>query len=443
MNMKTAATLLKTSALFLALLISFSCTQKEDEPIGYLIEGVALDISQAELIPGETLTLTASLLPYNVKVDENTSWGDDLKGAVCWRTDNANVAVVDERGVVTAKGVGTCNVSFVCGSMTVSCSVTVRSFNKDVLYGLWKLGNSDSQYLFAFNETGYMDDRFFDWTFDGMRLSVYFKGSNVGHADSTMIITSVSQGLHFYFAGDSVKQSFNMQRVPMDFTPDLVDLYHTEIAGLGDSLISVVDLGLPSGILWASYNLGANGYGEDGTRYAWADNTIKETFAIENYKWYDTGSLDLTKYVDDTVLEMQAEDDPVSAVLGQNWRTPSVAQVEELFDNCYVLYSRVSGKEGFMFIPRNDYYSDRTLFIPFSLSSNILESPDLNNNPDGNRVYQKYGFFWTSTLSSLNPFEAYSFCINLDHNGGELLCETGKSRRYFGLCIRPVYIEKK
>ena len=208
-------------------------------------------------------------------------------------------------------------------------------------------------------------------------------------------------------------------------------------------MISVVDWGRPSGILWASVKLGANGYREHGTRDAWADNTIKETFAIENYKWYDTGSLDLTKYVDDTVLEMQAEDDPVSAVLGQNWRTPSVAQVEELFDNCYVLYSRVSGKEGFMFIPRNDYYSDRTLFIPFSLSSNILESPDLNNNPDGNRVYQKYGFFWTSTLSSLNPFEAYSFCINLDHNGGELLCETGKSRRYFGLCIRPVYIEKK
>ena len=443
MNMKTAATLLKASALFLTLLITFSCTQKEEEPIGYLIEGIALDISQAELIPGETLTLTASLLPYNVKVDENTSWGEDLKGSVCWRTDNPNVAAVDERGVVTAKGIGSCNVSFVCGSMTVSCSVTVRMFNKDVLYGLWKLDNSDSQYMFAFNETGNLDDRFFDWTFDGMRLSVFYKSSNAGHADRTMIITSVSQGLHFYFADDSVKQSFNMQRVPMEFTPDQLELCCTEKAGLGDSIIGVVDLGLPSGILWASNNLGADGYGKDGTRYAWADNTVKQTFAIENYKWYDTGSYDLTKYVDDTVLEMLADDDPVSAVLGQNWRTPSAAQVEELFDNCYVLYSRVSGKEGFMFVPRNNNYGDRKLFIPFSLSSNILESPGLNNDPDGNRVYQKYGFFWTSSLSAQNPFEAYSFCINLDHNGGELLCETGKSRRYFGLCIRPVYIEKK
>lgn len=438
--MRTTATLLlKVTSFLLALSIAFSCTNDKDEPVGYLIEGLVLDRTEAELVPGETLTLTATLLPYNVKVDENTSWGDDIKGSVCWRSDNPNVATVDGNGLVTAKGTGTCKVSFVCGTITVDCIVTVRMFNKDALYGLWNQLEPANRLLLAFNGTGYMNDRFFDWTFDGMRLSVSYKDQS----SKIMIITSVNQGLHYYFADDSLKQSFLMKRVPMDFTADELALCQIDVTAQGDSKISVVDMGLPSGILWASCNLGADSCHQDGMRYAWADNTVKQSFSLENYRWYDTLSYDLTKYVDDSVLDMQADDDPVSLALGQDWRTPSVAQVQELFDNCYVLYSRMSGREGFMFIPRNEDYSDRRLFIPFSLSSNIIESPDLYNGSDGSRVYEKYGFFWTSTLSSLNPFEAYSFCINLDHNGGELLCETGKSRRYYGLCTRPVYLEKK
>ena len=440
--MKTTATLLKVTSFLLALSIAFSCTKEKEEPVGYLIEGIVLDRSQAELVPGETLTLTAILLPYNVKVDENTSWGDDIKGSVCWRSDNPNVAAVDENGLVTAKGIGTCKVSFVCGTMTVDCMVTVRMFNKDALYGLWNQKEPASSLLLAFNGTGYMNDRFFDWTFDGMRLSIFYKNSTTDKASLTMIITSVNQGLHYYLADDSLKHSFNMQRVPMDFTADDLTLGQTDRPAQGDKAISVVDMGLPSGLLWASCNLGADSCHQDGMRYAWADNTVKQSFSLENYRWYDNLNYDLTKYVDDSVLEMQADDDPVTAALGQDWHTPSAAQVQELFDNCYVLYSRMSGREGFIFIPRNEDYSDRRLFIPFSLSSNIIESPDLYKGSDGSRVYEKYGFFWTSTLSSLNPFEAYSFCINLDHNGGELLCETGKSRRYYGLCTRPVYLEK-
>lgn len=441
--MNKNATFFRAAALLFTLFISFSCTQNNDEPVGYQIEGIVLDRSQAELVPGETITLTATLLPYNVKVDENTSWGDDIRGSVFWRSDNPTVAVVDNNGLVTAIGAGTCTVSFVCRSLIVDCKVTVRMFNKDMLYGLWNQERPAQRLLLAFNGTGYMNDSFFDWTFDGMRLSVTDKGSTENKASQTMIITSVNNGLHYYLADDSLKESFYMNRVPMDYTADDLAFCSMDMTAQGDSVISVVDMGLPSGTLWASCNLGADSCHLDGLRYAWADNTRKQSFSLENYKWYDTEKIDLTKYADDSVLEMQADDDPVSSVLGQDWHTPSVAQVQELFDNCYVLYSRISGKEGFMFIPRNEYFGDRRLFVPFSLSSNIIESPDLNKGADGSHVYEKYGFFWTSTLSSLNPFEAYSFCINLDHDGGELLRETGKSRRYYGLCTRPVYMKKK
>lgn len=441
--MRITATLLRFTSFLLALSIAFSCTKEKEEPVGYLIEGIVLDRSQAELVPGETLTLTATLLPYNVKVDENTSWGDDIKGSVCWRSDNPNVAAVDGKGTVTAKGIGKCKVSFVCASMTVDCMVTVRMFSKDALYGLWNQQEPANRLLLAFNGTGYMNDRFFDWTFDGMRLSVFYKKATTEKASLTMVVTSINQGLHYYLADDSLKQSFSMQRVPMDFTADDLALSQTYRPAQGDKAIGVVDMGLPSGVLWASYNLGADSCHQDGIRHAWADYTVKQSFSLENYRWYDTSIYYLNKYIDDSVLDMEADDDPVSAVLGQDWHTPSVVQVQELFDNCYVLYSRVSGREGFMFIPRNQDYGDSRLFIPFSLSSNIIESLDLHNGSDGSRVYEKYGFFWTSTLSSLNPFEAYCFCINLDYNGGELLCETGKSRRYYGLCTRPVYMKKK
>ena len=437
--MKLTSSFSAATVFLMSMLLFFSCVRNNDSEKN--IEGVILDITHAELIPGETVVLTAKLLPYNTVVDENTSWDDDIKDYVFWKSDNPGVAQVDGKGLVTAKGVGTCTVRFVCGALAAECKVTVCSFNKEVLYGLWGIENIDDRLLFTFEDTGYLnDERFFDWSFDGMRLSMTYKGSPIGQIDKKMIVTSVNASkIKFYYSDDKDKKVLSMKRIPMVFEYDDLVFGMKKKPGLGDSLISVVDLGLPSGTMWASCNLGAAYPDEDGQRYAWAETTPKKSYSLDEYVFYDKDNLKLTGYADGQVTEMQAADDPVSACLGEEWHTPSVADVNELFENCNILYSVISGKEGFVLIPKNTDYNDRRLFIPFSMSSETMNV----NSAQSSGLYERYGFFWTSSLSPVDPFKAFSLCINMDDSNVQLYRGVGPSQRHWGLCIRPVYVEKK
>jgi len=65
--------------------------------------------------------------------------------------------------------------------------------------------------------------------------------------------------------------------------------------------LRMVNLGLPSGLLWAEYNLGA--YPSDnyedwyGDYYAWGETETKSDFSWENYKHFDGYYDVITKYV--------------------------------------------------------------------------------------------------------------------------------------------------
>lgn len=439
--MKLTKILSKVVLISASLLFLFSCDNKENEPSQYVIEGVTLNISQAELIPGESVVLTAFLQPYDKTVDEAISWSDDLKDRIFWKTDNAVVAEVDkDKGIVVAKGVGSCNVSFVCGTKSAKCRIIVRSFDKEIPYGLWNVEGTDDKYYFTFENTGYHftpdDTCFFDWTFDGMRLSVTNKGSDAGQIDKQLIITTIKESkIKFYYCDDNDRNTQNLKRVPMEFSYDELMFAATEKPGLGDSVITVVDMGLPSGTMWASCNLGAAGLNEDGYRYAWAETTTRKSYIPNKYKWYDTVSLCMTKYVDDSDTVMLKVDDPVSVYLGEEWHTPTKADVQELFDTCNFIYATYSGKEGFVLIPKNEDYGDRRLFLPFSLSSEYVNVSALS--------LKRNGFYWTSSRSEDNSSEAYFLCINVNYDNAKLYSATGKSKRYNALCIRPVYAEKK
>ena len=439
--MKIADSFSKVATFAVSLLFLFSCSPKEDETTKYVVEGVKLDITQSELIPGDTVSLTATLLPFNTTVDEAISWDSEMKDLVFWKSSDTKVARVNDHGLVTAVGVGTCDISFICGTIAAVCKVTVRSFDKDILYGIWEVEDSDDKYSFFFEGTGYYNDsRFFDWTFDGMRLSITYKGSDMGKTDRMLVVTSIYAGkVKFYYSDDKDKHSLSLRRVPQNIVFDAASYTLTEKPVLGDSSITVVNLGLPSGTLWATCNLGAATPDKDGLRFAWAETAPKQEYKLENYSWYSSVSGEFTKYLGESEAQLQAADDPATVCLGEQWYTPSLADVTELFENCNVLYGIMSGKEGFIFLPKNEEFAENRLFIPFSLSSNIIDKADSGSPALGSYAYEKYGFFWTSTLSGVNNSEAYSFCVNLDENSAKLLYETGKSRRYFGLCIRPVY----
>lgn len=95
-----------------------------------------------------------------------------------------------------------------------------------------------------------------------------------------------------------------------------------------------IDLGLPSGLLWAKSNMGTTNPTEIGDYYAWGETSTKKKYHGENYKHY-TGDLDLKKYYEKdwkTVLEL--EDDAARANLGVGYRIPTQEDWQELLDNC-------------------------------------------------------------------------------------------------------------
>ena len=128
-----------------------------------------------------------------------------------------------------------------------------------------------------------------------------------------------------------------------------------------------VDLGLPSGTLWATMNVGAGSPEESGDHFAWGETEPKEVYNWENYKWCNGSSHTLTKYCDnssygtvDDKTELELEDDAAWVNMGTSWRMPSQEQMEELLDNCTLMNMTRNGVKGQLFIGSNG----NTLFLP-------------------------------------------------------------------------------
>ena len=99
-----------------------------------------------------------------------------------------------------------------------------------------------------------------------------------------------------------------------------------------------VDLGLPSGLMWRKYNVGANSEYEMGNYYAWGETVTKQKYGITTYKWDEQriGEEDnYTKYnKTDKLTLLQPEDDAATANLGENYRTPTKEDWQELVEEC-------------------------------------------------------------------------------------------------------------
>lgn len=96
-----------------------------------------------------------------------------------------------------------------------------------------------------------------------------------------------------------------------------------------------IDLGLPSGLLWAKSNMGTTNPTELGDYYAWGETSTKKKYHGGTYKHYTGSDFDIKKYNEKdwkTVLEL--EDDAANANLGVGYRIPTQEDWQELLDNC-------------------------------------------------------------------------------------------------------------
>lgn len=96
-----------------------------------------------------------------------------------------------------------------------------------------------------------------------------------------------------------------------------------------------VDLGLPSGLLWAKSNMGTTNPTEIGDYYAWGETSTKKEYHGENYKHYNFDKEKILKYNEkDWKTVLDPEDDAARANLGVGYRIPTQEDWQELLDNC-------------------------------------------------------------------------------------------------------------
>lgn len=138
-----------------------------------------------------------------------------------------------------------------------------------------------------------------------------------------------------------------------------------------------VDLGLPSGTLWATRNVGAISKTSDGLYFKWGETVgynTKEECEAAAYKFNPSGdNATFTKYNEtDGLKTLELEDDPVHAIMGFDWRLPTDEQCKELLENITVgnlgvFTSNINGNK--IYIPSNDG-------VPCFWSSTLNEEVD-------------------------------------------------------------------
>ena len=202
-------------------------------------------------------------------------------------------------------------------------------------------------------------------------------------------------------------------------------------AGIGGSTdkVEYVDLGLPSGNLWAKCNLGASAPEAFGDYYAWGEVEPKQVYTNSNHKWYKEGapSLGFTKYNnEDGKLSLEDEDDAVIQKLGNGWRTPTLADFRELTNQKYTTIEKttLNGVAGYQITSKKN---KKSIFIPFAGFRN--DKPQTREISSDETV----AVCMTNQRRIDNQvFNCWTFAFEQDR-----IRRYGK-RRYDGISIRPV-----
>ena len=189
-----------------------------------------------------------------------------------------------------------------------------------------------------------------------------------------------------------------------------------------------IDLGLPSGTLWATCNLGATKPEDYGHYFAWGETKTKANYDWETYKYASSDDGLLTKYCNnfdygsndftDNLITLQIGDDP-SVAWGRGWHTPSKIQWEELLQNTTSKTTTLNGVEGRLFTAKNGH----TIFLPKAGSRKGNKLIDASYS----------GYYWSRSLYTDNPENAWNLHFFLYNE-----CEIDRDDRGMGFSVRPV-----
>ena len=189
-----------------------------------------------------------------------------------------------------------------------------------------------------------------------------------------------------------------------------------------ENYVEQVDLGLPSGTIWAACNLGAESPEEYGDYYAWGETEPNSGYYTGDYK-FGAGNK-LTKYNGkDGKTILDPEDDAAHVVLGGKWHMPTKEQIQELLDNTTNKESELNGVKGILYTSKTN---GNTLFFPYSghaSTDNIWGEGEFNQ-------------CWSSSLYTL--YKGYAYTLFSKFNDSKFY----KYKRHIGCSVRGV-LDKK
>ncbi len=390
--------------------------------LDYATGAVAYYTSSAALVSG--LTMSESTLTLNsgskAQLTVTATSNYALNPPVTWSSSDESVATVDANGLVNAVAGGTCTITAaaVDGSgKTATCQVTVFQLVTSIAL---------SHTTLTLEPEGTQKLTFTVSPSNASNKEVTWSSSNeaVAEVTSTGDVVAVGVGLCTITCaatdGSGVFASCSVV-VHGVHNPD-----------------DYVDLGLPSGTLWATCNVGASSSEDYGYYFAWGEtepydqNGGKTTFNWRTYKWCNGANSTLTKYCTsssygndgftDGKTELDVDDDAAYVNWGPAWRMPSLEQLNELRTNCTWTWTTMNNVNGYEVKGENG----NSIFLP---AAGVRYDSSLN-------YAGSFGEYWSRSLGESGPYDAWGLYFDPSY------ISTSSGRRYYGFSVRPVRLSE-
>lgn len=180
---------------------------------------------------------------------------------------------------------------------------------------------------------------------------------------------------------------------------------------------------------FAEYNVGASAPEEYGGYFAWGETSEKSNYSVGTYLWGNYNSeaapkYGMNKYTADAeggdgLKTLQAGDDPATVVWGENWRTPTSAEFEDLVDPNKCEWTWDDEKKGYTV---EGLETGNTIFLP---------AAGFRAN-EGTYRNGSYGYYWSSSVED----DPVSCARNL--NISKTAHVSGNDLRFYGESVRAV-----
>ena len=363
-------------------------------------ESITLDKTSLEIYVGdEPVALVATVQP-------DTYTSKDF----IWSSSNESVATVDEEGKVTAVANGTATITVKTSdgsSLSATCSVKVYRHVESVSLNKTEMtlyvGNSSTLTATVLPSTS--NNKNVTWTSSDESVATVDQSGKVtakGPGKSSITVTTVD-GAKTASCEVTVKEAYGYENG-----------------------YEYVYLGLPSGLKWATMNVGASKPEEYGDYFAWGETEPKSNYYWSTYKWCNGSEKTQTKYntksnygtVDNkTVLD--PKDDAAHVNWGGSWRMPTDEEWTELRTKCTWTWTSQNGVSGRLVTGPNG----KSIFLPAAGYRDGTSLLDVGS----------WGYCWSSSLNAGCPYRAWTVAFN---SGNVYRYNYGD--RYEGLSVRPV-----